>query len=437
MHAFLSYVKEDRSKVLKLAEALRSAGVKVWLDRKDLRVGQRWKWAIRSAIEGGHAFIACFSGNALARPQSYMYEELQIAIGYLDRLPFDRRWLLPVIFDDSELPPLPIGANEVLGDLHHVRLGANWDEGISRILETLGHKPRRAAIAADTKRFGGFLGRASAFSVTSVALALGFYHLGFLHWNPRADPSWISITNAVEAGSRHLPDGSVVTLARDTALKVHMTPFEREVILERGEALFTVSHHSNLPFYVVAAKGKISALGTAFDVRVDAARLSVSVFVTEGAVRVVRWSAKDNDVSSKSASTDGVSKWPAVQLVGGQAMTYSQEGAGTARAADVQAMTEWVRGGLVYEQRPLGEVVEDVTRYSGRKIVIDTKAAQLPYTGRIKLGMLEQWLQGLQNLYSVDVQEAKEFNEHGTRIVIRYRAGADEAHNVTPSSLSR
>ena len=48
---FLSYVSENRAVVDRLKSSLQSHGIIVWLDRDKLLPGQRWKVAIRDAIQ--------------------------------------------------------------------------------------------------------------------------------------------------------------------------------------------------------------------------------------------------------------------------------------------------------------------------------------------------------------------------------------------------
>jgi hypothetical protein len=82
-HVFISYVRENSEILDRLAEELRSYGVKVWLDRNEIRPGCRWKDAIRDAIENGDFFMACFSTESYKRNRSYFNEELTLAIDEL------------------------------------------------------------------------------------------------------------------------------------------------------------------------------------------------------------------------------------------------------------------------------------------------------------------------------------------------------------------
>jgi hypothetical protein len=58
---FVSYVREDQETVERLAKELSAYGIKVWLDKTELKPGTRWRDAIREAISQGDFFIACFS----------------------------------------------------------------------------------------------------------------------------------------------------------------------------------------------------------------------------------------------------------------------------------------------------------------------------------------------------------------------------------------
>ncbi len=77
---FVSYVREDQDVVDRLANELSAYGIKVWLDKTELKPGYRWKDAIREAISEGDFFIACFSDAYQRRLKSYMNEELTLAI---------------------------------------------------------------------------------------------------------------------------------------------------------------------------------------------------------------------------------------------------------------------------------------------------------------------------------------------------------------------
>jgi len=137
LHAFVSYVHDDAEPVARLCAELQAGGVKLWLDRHDLFPGVRWQDAIRSAIESGTFFLACFSLNATRRSRTYMNEELLIAVDELRIRSRDRAWFLPVIFSACDIPAIPIGAGETLRSIQHVDLEKDWARGVQNLLRVL------------------------------------------------------------------------------------------------------------------------------------------------------------------------------------------------------------------------------------------------------------------------------------------------------------
>ncbi len=133
-HVFISYVRENAADVDRLRTEMVSRGIRVWVDREQIVPGERWKIAIRQAIENGAFFIACFSNAYADRSRTYMNEEILIAIEQLRLRPFDRSWFIPVLLSDVPVPDLPIRPSETLRDLQNVRLYDDWNGGIAEIV---------------------------------------------------------------------------------------------------------------------------------------------------------------------------------------------------------------------------------------------------------------------------------------------------------------
>jgi hypothetical protein len=136
-HVFISYVRENLSEVDRLCLALKSAGIQVWLDREQLRPGQRWQDGIRCAIREGAFFLACFSREYLTKERSYMNEELTFAIDELRQRPTNRSWFIPVILNGGDVPNRSIGGGETLRELQWVNLQIDWGKGIAAILSVI------------------------------------------------------------------------------------------------------------------------------------------------------------------------------------------------------------------------------------------------------------------------------------------------------------
>jgi hypothetical protein len=79
-HAFISHAPADAAAVIRLQEALESAGTPVWRDTSVLP-GDDWRATIRRAInDDALAFVACFSRKSLAARASRQNEELTLAV---------------------------------------------------------------------------------------------------------------------------------------------------------------------------------------------------------------------------------------------------------------------------------------------------------------------------------------------------------------------
>jgi hypothetical protein len=136
-HAFISYVRDNSDIVDHLAADLRRLGIEVWLDRNNIMPGQRWKAAIRKAIQQGAFFIACYSRELSARPETYMHGELRLAIDRLRNMPNDRTWFIPVFLNKTEIPSHEISDHETLRDLNTVALYEDWNAGLNAILRAM------------------------------------------------------------------------------------------------------------------------------------------------------------------------------------------------------------------------------------------------------------------------------------------------------------
>jgi len=160
-HVFISYVREDARAVDELQRVLKAAGVPVWRDTVSLWPGEDWRAKIRDAIaHDALVFIACFSSRSAARQKSYQYAELLLAVDQLRSLRPDTPWLIPVRFDDCDVPDLEVGGGRTLGSIHRADLfGTGRDEATRRLVTVVqrllgqstealsrGNSPRRTQV---------------------------------------------------------------------------------------------------------------------------------------------------------------------------------------------------------------------------------------------------------------------------------------------------
>ena len=111
----------------------------MWRDTSSLWPGEDWRAKIRGAIRhDALVFIACFSSHSAARRQSYQNEELVLAIDQLRRRRPDDPWLIPVRFNDCDVPDFELGAGRTLGSIHRTDLfGANRELAARRLVEAV------------------------------------------------------------------------------------------------------------------------------------------------------------------------------------------------------------------------------------------------------------------------------------------------------------
>ncbi|WP_439383240.1 TIR domain-containing protein [Amycolatopsis lexingtonensis] len=135
---FVSYVRDDAEQVEVLVRALRAAGYDPWLDRHRLVPGMRWKPQIRAEILRSDYFVACFSPQYW-KNQTFMNEELIIAVDALRQMRRDRLWFVPVMLEKCAIPDHAIGAGETIADsLHYADFSTDWDEGFGQLVSALG-----------------------------------------------------------------------------------------------------------------------------------------------------------------------------------------------------------------------------------------------------------------------------------------------------------
>jgi transmembrane sensor len=171
-----------------------------------------------------------------------------------------------------------------------------------------------------------------------------------------------------------LPDGTGLSLNSDSALIVRYNGRERLVQIERGQALFQVVHENGRRFRVAAGDAGVIAVGTEFDVFRKSA--STVITVVEGKVAVFTGNAPPAIARAALPSQ-------AVSVSAGEQIQVNDD----ARPAkpsrvNVQRAVAWVEHQIAFDQRPLGEVAEEFTRYSAVPIVIqNSRLRNLPISG--------------------------------------------------------
>ena len=176
----------------------------------------------------------------------------------------------------------------------------------------------------------------------------------------RADP--YSITTAPgEQREIALADGTRIALNGGTTLRLDRAE-PRLAALDRGEAVFTVTHDAADPFRVTVGGAVFEDAGTVFNIS-----------RTDGVTRI---GVAEGEVIYNP-------KAEAIALPAGRALRAADaEGRVTLSAVAPEAVTGWRSGRLSYDNAPMGDVAADIGRSLGVNVEAGG-AAGLRFTGTL------------------------------------------------------
>jgi TolB-like protein/tetratricopeptide (TPR) repeat protein len=84
-----------------ICDALRAAGIEVWLDQSELRGGDAWDRQIRKQIHDCVLFVPIISAHSDARREGYFRREWRLAVERVGDIAEDVPFLLPVVIDST------------------------------------------------------------------------------------------------------------------------------------------------------------------------------------------------------------------------------------------------------------------------------------------------------------------------------------------------
>jgi transmembrane sensor len=227
--------------------------------------------------------------------------------------------------------------------------------------------------------------------------------IAIVFWSGRftfASDTWRYSTPVGGYDHATLVDGSTVHLNSDTVVEVDYTPTERQVRLRRGEAHFHVAKDASRPFVVQAKTISVSAVGTAFNVRL--ATTDIEVLVTHGTVRVAQ-----PVISGPSRTAQAATPAELPLLTAGQKVIVSTvvQSEPTAIAAvsveEIQRALAWQRV-AEFNRTPLCEIVEEFNRQNQQQIVIrDRELDSLRIGGSFRTDQPEAFVRLLETSFGI------------------------------------
>lgn len=182
-----------------------------------------------------------------------------------------------------------------------------------------------------------------------------------------------------------LADGSTMWLNTGSAADVQVDENRRHVRLARGEAYFDVAHDPRHPFTVDAGAGQVTVLGTAFGVRREGE--DVVVTVQRGKVQV----------ASADALAVFVTADEQVRVQPGEASPHIE-------AVSAEQALSWRTGRLQFENRRIGEVLDELKRYDRRLVMVSyPQADHQRVSSIVDLARLDEWYDTLEQSLPVKV----------------------------------
>ncbi|HEY0747795.1 MAG TPA: FecR domain-containing protein [Steroidobacteraceae bacterium] len=251
----------------------------------------------------------------------------------------------------------------------YAELSATWQELAENgpLVRAVGFgQSMNAASAAPPMRRRWMAGAVAA-GITALVLGAG--------WNAFKQKEETRFQTAIgEQAAVALPDGSSLDLNTNSRVWVDYTQRTRVIRLERGEAFFKVAHDTQRPFWVRAGNYWVRAVGTAFNVYLRPT--GVEVTVSEGTVQVVNATGIDLPPSDAALTSAAVT-------AGEQADAHGHaEVIRALNSAQLSRLLAWRRSSLYFQDQPLGEVVDELMRYTTLKIEFQDEALrQVPVGG--------------------------------------------------------
>jgi len=135
---FLSYASPDLDRVLPFYDKLKSSGLNVWMDKYNLKAGQKWDSEIKSALKSAFLIIIFVSDTSVNK-RGYVQRELRVALDYAEEKLETDIYVIPVVIGEGVCLP------DKLRHLHAV-IGS-FDDQCEQLLDAIREQFNVAGIA--------------------------------------------------------------------------------------------------------------------------------------------------------------------------------------------------------------------------------------------------------------------------------------------------
>ena len=190
-------------------------------------------------------------------------------------------------------------------------------------------------------------------------------------------------TNTGQRRTFTLSDGSQLMLNAETTVDLDFNERQRLLLLHHGELVVQVAADATRPFCVRTAQGEITALGTRYLIRQEAA--ATRVLVLEHQVRI--------------------------RLPAGETLDLAQGEAALLHKGHIERLgtnesyrADWLSGRLSVLNEPLASVIDALRPYRHGLLHVAPEVRQLPVQGVFSLDDTEQTLQMLAEILPIRIK---------------------------------
>lgn len=229
-------------------------------------------------------------------------------------------------------------------------------------------------------------GRRRTFKMIAVTAGLSAIPLGYMVREAGREFDNDGRTAVGEQREINLADGTTVWLNTGSAVRVHFDETARTLELVEGEILVETAIDPQVPprpFAVVLPEGRVTPLGTRFNLYRDGGGCRVSVFAGKVEVR-----------AGEEAET--------AQIAAGQELRFNAGRIGPLRPAD-EARRAWTRGLLVADNMRLDDFMAELSRYQAGHFSCASEVAGLRLLGTFPLADKEGIYEALERSLPVRV----------------------------------
>jgi transmembrane sensor len=243
---------------------------------------------------------------------------------------------------------------------------------------------RHATRHADHRSAASRWARLATAAILLLAIAGGTF------WFVRDAPmtSMRYATAVGEQRSVSLADGTRVQLDTDTSFTARFGSRTRQLVLDHGRIQVEIAEDGERAFSVLSGRGLVRDIGTEF--QVERYGEDVTVTLLAGIVSV--------ELAGEATSREAAS----VLSPGQQLHVGGQGGLGPATSVDLALVSGWTGGTLTFKDRQLGDLLDEMNRYSSMKIrVADPALSRIRVSGVFRAGDQSSLLQALQTGWSM------------------------------------